>query len=150
MIILCLNLPFKVKNQLTFYKVRWFKQFLLFSIIDVLRISEALQIFFYNFLLKWGENEEDFESSIFFEAQKYYVTFESRLIIFLFKWSYSQDHFDVAQRCANGPQQTQRRRYNVVAMSLSNVALMPPYSCDGNVGRHCKNGVVATSHEETS
>ena len=23
-IIICLNLPFEVKNQLTFYKVRWF------------------------------------------------------------------------------------------------------------------------------
>ena len=53
--------------------------FLLFSIFDVLRIFEALQIFFYKFLLKWGKNEEDFESSIFFEAQKYYFVFESRL-----------------------------------------------------------------------
>ena len=77
---------------------------MLFNVFDVLETFEALQIFFYKLLLKWGENEEDFESSIFFEAQKYYVTFESRLIIFLFKWSYSQGHFDVAQRCANGPQ----------------------------------------------
>ena len=29
--------------------------FLLFSIFDVLRIYEALQIFFYKFLLKWGK-----------------------------------------------------------------------------------------------
>ena len=56
--------------------------FLLFSIFDVLRIFEALQIFFYKFLLKWGKNEEDFESSIFFEAQKYYFVFESRLNFF--------------------------------------------------------------------
>ena len=53
--------------------------FLLFRIFNVLRIFEALQIFFYKFLLKWGKNEEDFESSIFFEAQKYYFVFESRL-----------------------------------------------------------------------
>ena len=55
---------------------------MLFSIFDVLRIFEALQIFFYKFLLKWGKNEEDFESSIFFEAQKYYFVFESRLNFF--------------------------------------------------------------------
>ena len=71
---------------------------MLFSIFDVLRIFEALQIFFYKFLLKWGKNEEDFESSIFFEAQKYYFVFESRLNFFS-KWSYLQCCFDVAQRC---------------------------------------------------
>ena len=53
---------------------------MLFSIFDVLRIFEALQIFFYKFLLKWVKIEEDFESSIFLEAQKYYFAFESRLI----------------------------------------------------------------------
>ena len=39
-------------------------------------------MFFYKFLLKWGKNEENFESSIFFEAQKYCFVFESRLIFF--------------------------------------------------------------------
>ena len=39
-------------------------------------------MFFYNFLLKWVKNEENFESSIFFEAQKYYFVFESRLNFF--------------------------------------------------------------------
>ena len=39
-------------------------------------------MFFYKLLLKWGENEENFESSIFFEARKYYFVFESRLNIF--------------------------------------------------------------------
>ena len=34
---------------------------MLFSIFDVLRIYEALQILFYKFLLKWGKNE-DFDS----------------------------------------------------------------------------------------
>ena len=42
---------------------------MLFSIFDALRIFEALQIFFYKFLLKWEKNEVDFESRIFFEAQ---------------------------------------------------------------------------------
>ena len=39
-------------------------------------------MFFYKFLLKWGKDEENFESSIFFEAQKYYFVFESRLNFF--------------------------------------------------------------------
>ena len=55
---------------------------MLFSIFNVLRIFEALQIFFYKFLLKWGKTEEDFESSIFLEAQKYYFAFELRLECF--------------------------------------------------------------------
>ena len=57
-------------------------------------------MFFSKFLLKWGKNEEYFESSIFFEGQKYYFVFESRLNFFL-KWSYSQRCFDVAQSCEN-------------------------------------------------
>ena len=55
---------------------------MLFSIFDVLRTLEALQILFYKFLLKWGKTEEDFESSIFLEAQKYYFAFELRLNFF--------------------------------------------------------------------
>ena len=55
---------------------------MLFSTFDVLRIFEVLQIFFYKFLLKWGKNEENFESSISFEARKYYFVFESRLNFF--------------------------------------------------------------------
>ena len=39
-------------------------------------------MFFYNFLLKWVKNEENFESSVFFEAQKYYFVFQSRLNFF--------------------------------------------------------------------
>ena len=54
---------------------------MLFSIFDVLRIYEALKISFYKFLLKWGKNEH-FESTIFFEAQKYYFVYESRLNFF--------------------------------------------------------------------
>ena len=37
---------------------------------------------FYKFLLKWGKNEENLEFSIFFEDQKYYFLFESRLNFF--------------------------------------------------------------------
>ena len=52
--------------------------------------------------LNMGKNEEDCESIIFFEAQKYYFIFESRLIyLFFFKWPYSQLCFDVAQLCEN-------------------------------------------------
>ena len=53
-----------------------------FTTFDVLRIFKALQIFFYKFLLKWGKNEENFESSIFFKVQEYYFVFESRLNFF--------------------------------------------------------------------
>ena len=56
--------------------------FLLFSTFDVLRIFEALQIFFYKFLWKWEKNEQEFESRIFFEAQRYYFAFEWRFIFF--------------------------------------------------------------------
>ena len=57
---------------------------MLFTIFDVLRIFEALQKLFYKFLLKW-KIEEDFESSMFLESQKYYFAFESRFIIFFFE-----------------------------------------------------------------
>ena len=73
--------------------------FLLFSIFDVLRIYEALQRFFYKCPVKMGENKEDFESSIFFEAQKYCFILNRGFIFF--KWSYSQRCFNVAQRCVN-------------------------------------------------
>ena len=68
--LMCLNLPFEVKIQ-----------FLLFSIFDVLKIFEALQLFFYKFLLKREINEEGFESSIFFEAQTFYC-FKIEVYIF--------------------------------------------------------------------
>ena len=55
---------------------------MLFSVFDVLRVFEALQMFFYNFLLTWVKNERNFESSIFFEGPKYYFVFESRLNFF--------------------------------------------------------------------
>ena len=43
---------------------------------------EALQIFFYKSLLKWGKIEEHFNFSKFLEAQKYYFAFESGLKFF--------------------------------------------------------------------
>ena len=48
---------------------------IVFFCYSVYSMFEALQIFIYKFLLKWGKNE-DFESSIFFEAQKYYFVFQ--------------------------------------------------------------------------
>ena len=50
---------------------------MLLSIFNVLR-TESLQILFYKFLLKWEKNEEDFGSSILFEAKKYYFVFDMR------------------------------------------------------------------------
>ena len=82
----------KLKTNWHFTKRDGLDILFLFSIFDDLKFSEAQQIFFYKFLLKWGKNEEDFESSIFFEAQKYYFVFESRLNFF-FKRSYSQSCF---------------------------------------------------------
>ena len=58
---------------------------MLFSVFDVLRIFEALQVFFYKLLLEWGKTEEDFESSIFLEAQKYYFAFEIKAYFFFFE-----------------------------------------------------------------
>ena len=61
---------------------------MLFSIFDVLTVFEDLQIFFYKCLLKMGKSEEDFDSSIFFKAQKCYL-------------SYSQRCFNVARHSEN-------------------------------------------------
>ena len=57
---------------------------MLFSIFDVLRIFEALQILFYKFLLKWGKIEEDFESSIFLESQSIILLLNRGLFLFFF------------------------------------------------------------------
>ena len=55
---------------------------MLFSIFDVLRIFETLQIFFYKFLLKREKNKADVQSRIFFEAQKYDFVLKRGLIFF--------------------------------------------------------------------
>ena len=72
---MCLNSPFEVKNQLTSY-------FLLFSIFYLLRNFWGSAKIPIQITLKMGKIEEDCESSIFFEAQKYYFVFEWRLIFF--------------------------------------------------------------------
>ena len=83
----------------------------LFSKFDALRFFEAQQMFFLKLLLtlswrrplsyrnqsmtdfymitasvmkelKWGKMKKNIESNIFFEVQKYYFVFESRLIFF--------------------------------------------------------------------
>ena len=88
---------------------------MLFSIFDVLERFEALRMLFYKFLLKWGKNEKNFESSISFEVQKYYFVL-NRGFIFFFKWLYSQRCFDIVQLCEN-----RRWKWHVVS-TLSNVA----------------------------
>ena len=55
---------------------------MLFSIFDVLRIFETLQIFFYKFLLKREKSKADVQSRIFFEAQKYDFVLKRGLIFF--------------------------------------------------------------------
>ena len=55
---------------------------MLFSIFDVLERFEALRMLFYKFLLKWGKNEKNFESSISFEVQKYYFVLNRGFIFF--------------------------------------------------------------------
>ena len=62
--------------------------------------------------LKWGKMKKNIESNIFFEVQKYYFVFESRLIFF-FKWSYLQRRFDVVQCCKSRRWKWQRC-FNVV------------------------------------
>ena len=89
---------------------------MLFSIFDVLERFEALRMLFYKFLLKWGKNEKNFESSISFEVQKYYFVLNRGFIFFFFKWLYSQRCFDVVQLCEN-----RRWKWHVVS-TLSNVA----------------------------
>ena len=55
---------------------------MLFSKFDILRIFEALQIFFYKFLLKWRKIEEDFESSIFLKLKNIILRLNRSLIFF--------------------------------------------------------------------
>ena len=55
---------------------------MLFSIFDVLRIFWGSANIILQIPLKMRKNKEDFESSIIFEAQKYYFVFESRLNLF--------------------------------------------------------------------
>ena len=80
---MCLNLPFEVKNQLTFYKVRWLKYTFCYSAYSMfLELLRLCKYYFYKFFLKWEKTEGFFECSIFFEAQKFYFVFESRLNFF--------------------------------------------------------------------
>ena len=73
---MCLNLPFEVKNQLTFYKVRWFKHtFWCFKNVWG-STNVLLQI-----PLKMGKNEENFESSMLCLNLKNIILFLNRGII---------------------------------------------------------------------
>ena len=116
---MCQNLPFEVKNQLTFYKVRWFQYTFCYSVYSMLQdFLRLCKCSFLNFSepfhdggfchietsplicsanqwtdfymraasimkeLKWGKMRKNVESNIFFEVQKYYFVFESRLTFF--------------------------------------------------------------------
>ena len=59
---MCLNLPFEVKNQLSFYKVRRFKYSFCYSVFLMFKnLWGFANILFYKFFLKWRKNE-DFET----------------------------------------------------------------------------------------
>ena len=72
---MCLNLSFEARKQLTFYKVSGLNTIFVIQYIQCFKNFWGSAMFLYKVLLKWGKNEEDFESSIFFEAQKYYFCF---------------------------------------------------------------------------
>ena len=79
---MCLNLPFELKTNWHFTK--WDS----LNILFVIQYIRCFKNFWgsANIILqtppKMGKSAEDFESSIFFEAQKYYFAFESTLIFF--------------------------------------------------------------------
>ena len=59
---------------------------MLFSIFDVLRIFEALQILFYKFLLKWGKMKKILSTACSLKLKN--IIFESKLNFFLKKNGY--------------------------------------------------------------
>ena len=65
---------------------------------------------------------------------------------FLSKWIFGNNTISLSIFAFHKTNQ----RYNVVATSLSDVALKLPYCWDGNVRRRCKNNVVATSRYDVS
>ena len=69
---MCLNLSFEVKNQLTFYNVRWFKNSFCNQVYSMLQEFWGSANILLRISLKMGKNEEHFEFDIFFEAKKYY------------------------------------------------------------------------------
>ena len=84
---MCLNLSFEVKNQPTFYKVRWFN----YTFIQYIRC-------FQNFLdsanilsqipLKMGKMKKNLSPAYCLKL-KNIISFLNRGLIFFFKWSYS-------------------------------------------------------------
>ena len=87
---------------------------MLFSVFDVLRIYEALQIFFYKFFLKWGKNE-DFET--LWKSSLKMITLFRRCSIQL--WNIKCG-FNVVERCKFQHWRTQHC-FNIDLM-LCNVA----------------------------
>ena len=86
-------------------------------------------MFFYKFLIKWGTNEKNVESSIFFEAQKYYFVFDSRFNFFFF--------------FSNGPIHVVAMLPNVVKIDVENDNVVLTFSnlVQFNVEKH---NVVST------
>ena len=75
----------EVKNELTYSKMRWIKYTFCDSVYSVYSIFKNFRDSANVLLkipLKMGKNGEKFESSIFFEAQKYYFVFEWGLNFF--------------------------------------------------------------------
>ena len=76
-----------MKLKTSWYFTKWYGLNILLAIqyIPCFKNFAALQIFFHIFFLKWRIKWRKFEPSIFFEAQKYYFVFESRLNFHFFQ-----------------------------------------------------------------
>ena len=81
---MCLNLPFEVKNQLTFYKVRWLKYTFYYSVYPM--PLEFLR------LCKYSFTNSSWVQHIFWSSKILFCFWIEPY--FFFKWSYSQ-------RCEN-------------------------------------------------
>ena len=148
--------------------MRWFKHTFCYSAYSVLRIFEALQILFCKFLLKWGSIDEDVESSIILQAQKYYFAFQSRLIFFsnshihnivstfsnigkstlkmttlvwrcpIQRWN-TQHYFNFVERCKFERWGT--KRFFNVALTLCDVAMSYQLKCNVEPTLKCSLGM---------
>ena len=109
---------------------------------DVLSFFEALQMFFYKFLLKWGKMKKILSPTCTLKL-KNIILFLNWGLIFFFKWSYSQRCenrrwkwqrcFDVVLRCSIQRWKTQRcfKLFYVVKFNVDvhNVVLTLIWRC---------------------
>ena len=133
-IIMCLNLPScEVKNQLTFYKVRWFKYSFVIQYIQCFKNFWGSGNTLLHIPLKMENKMKNILILMYSLKLKNIILFLTRGSIFIFfKWSYSQRCFDVAQRCKFQRWRTQRC-FNVDLM-LYDIA----------TSHHPKNNVQST------